>query len=75
MQRATPPSSTRLKKRRSSAAIEAAGGRLDAILLTHHHDDHIAAVEPIRARYGAKVVGAAADAHRLPKLDQAIREG
>jgi hydroxyacylglutathione hydrolase len=57
------------------SAIEAAGGRLDAILLTHHHDDHIAAVEPIRSRYGATVIGATADAHRLPKLDQAVREG
>ena len=55
------------------AAIDAAGGRLDAILLTHHHDDHIAAVEPIRARYGASVIGAKADARRLPKLDQAVR--
>ncbi len=57
------------------AAIEAAGGRLDAILLTHHHDDHIAAVAPIRARYGAKLIGAQADAHRLPKLDVAVEEG
>jgi hydroxyacylglutathione hydrolase len=57
------------------AAIEAAGGRLDAILLTHHHDDHIAAVDPIRARYKVPVIGAAADSHRLPKLDQAVREG
>ena len=57
------------------AAIEARGGRLDAILLTHHHDDHIAAVEPIRARYKAAVIGAEADARRLPKLDRAVREG
>ncbi len=57
------------------AAIQAAGGRLDTILLTHHHDDHIAAVAPIRARYGAKVIGAQADAHRLPKLDTAVKEG
>jgi hydroxyacylglutathione hydrolase len=57
------------------AAIEQAGGRLDLILLTHHHADHIAATDEVRARFGARVVGAAADAHRLPKLDQAVREG
>ena len=56
-------------------AIEDAGGRLDLILLTHHHGDHIAATDEVRARFGAKVVGAAADARRLPKLDQAVNEG
>jgi hydroxyacylglutathione hydrolase len=57
------------------AAIEQAGGTLDLILLTHHHADHIAATDEVRARFGAKVVGAAADAHRLPRLDQAVKEG
>jgi hydroxyacylglutathione hydrolase len=57
------------------AAVEAMGGKLDRVLLTHHHDDHIAGAEALRTRYGAKIVGAAADAHRLPRLDQAVAEG
>jgi len=57
------------------AALERAGGRLDLILLTHHHADHVAGTDEVRARFGCKVVGAAADAHRLPKLDQAVKGG
>lgn len=57
------------------AALERAGGRLDLILLTHHHADHVAGTDEVRARFGCPVVGAAADRHRLPKLDQAVREG
>ena len=58
-----------------AAAVEAMGGKLDLILLTHHHDDHIAGADAMRRRYGAKIVGAAADAHRLPRLDIAVAEG
>ena len=57
------------------AAVEKHGGRLDTILITHHHDDHIAGVDAVRNRFGARVVGAASDAHRLPRLDQAVKEG
>jgi len=57
--------------------IEALGpqGRLDLIVLTHHHADHIGGVEALRTRYGARVMGNAADAHRLPPLDISVRPG
>jgi len=58
-----------------SIAIDAAGGRLDTIFLTHHHADHVAGTDEVRLRYGAKVVGAVADSHRLPRLDAAVAEG
>jgi hydroxyacylglutathione hydrolase len=57
------------------AAVEQAGGRLDMILLTHHHADHTAGTDAVRAHFKCPVVGAAADAHRLPKLDRAVKEG
>ncbi len=57
------------------AAIEADGGRLDAIFLTHHHADHVAGTDAVRARYGCPVIGAGADAHRLPRLDTAVSGG
>ncbi|MDR3522071.1 MAG: hydroxyacylglutathione hydrolase [Acidocella sp.] len=57
------------------AAIEAAGGKLDAIFITHHHGDHIDGVPALVERYHPQVIGNAADAQRLPKLDIAVREG
>jgi hydroxyacylglutathione hydrolase len=57
------------------AAIDAAGGRLDLILLTHHHADHVGGTEAVRGHFAAPVVGAAADAARLPKLDRAVADG
>jgi hydroxyacylglutathione hydrolase len=57
------------------AALAEQGWGLDLILLTHHHWDHIDGVEPLREAFGAKVVGAAVDAHRLPKLDLAVQQG
>lgn len=55
--------------------LEARGWSLDAILLTHHHDDHIAGVAELVAATGAQVIGAAADAHRLPPLDLRLAPG
>ncbi len=59
----------------SRAIDRDAGGRLDAIFLTHHHDDHVAGTDEVRARYGCPVIGARADARRLPRLDTAVAGG
>jgi len=56
-------------------ALHEHGWQASHILLTHHHDDHIAGVQTLAAATGARVIGAAADAHRLPPLDEAVQPG
>ncbi len=51
------------------------GWTLSHVLLTHHHWDHVDGLAKILERQPARVVGAAADAHRLPKLDLQVAEG
>jgi hydroxyacylglutathione hydrolase len=58
-----------------AAALDERGWPLNLILITHHHGDHVEGVEALRGRSGAKVIGAAADRHRLPALDRAVAEG
>ncbi|MEM8850756.1 MAG: hydroxyacylglutathione hydrolase [Pseudomonadota bacterium] len=55
--------------------LAARGLVLTDILLTHHHWDHVDGVADLVAATGAQVWGAAADAHRLPPLDQALSSG
>jgi len=57
------------------AALDAQQWRLTDILITHHHDDHIQGVDTLRDRTHARVWGAAADSHRLPRLDEALIDG
>ncbi len=45
------------------------------IFCTHHHNDHIGGVLDIKRATGCTVVGAAADRHRIPGIDQAVVEG
>lgn len=59
------PIMTELKKR---------GWRLDSIWLTHHHWDHIDGVAAIVEATSANILGAAADAHRLPPLTRELHE-
>jgi len=57
------------------AVLAEKGWKLSHVLLTHHHYDHVDGLAKVLAAHPAKVVGAAADAHRLPPLDIAVREG
>lgn len=57
------------------AELEKQGWSLDMILLTHHHWDHVDGVEELARATGAKIIGAKADAHRLPPLDTEVAEG
>ena len=42
---------------------------------THHHGDHIGGLAALRHKFGARVVGAAADRHRIEGIDLAVAEG
>lgn len=57
------------------AALTARDWTLRQILITHHHGDHIDAIPELVAATGAQVLGAKADAHRLPPLSRALAEG
>ena len=46
-------------------ALEENGATLTHILLTHAHHDHVASVEPLRQKYGAKLYMHAADAKQF----------
>ena len=56
-------------------ALAARGWTLGQIFITHHHSDHIDGVAAVVAATGAQVLGAKADAPRLPPLDRALAEG
>lgn len=58
-----------------AAELTARGWTLSQVWITHHHWDHVDGLADLLAAHPAKVVGAAADADRLPKLDHAVSEG
>ncbi|NSX54835.1 hydroxyacylglutathione hydrolase [Parasulfitobacter algicola] len=49
--------------------------QLTDLLITHHHFDHIDAVAQLRDSYAPRVIGAKADAARLPDLDVQVADG
>ncbi len=57
------------------AELDRRGWSLSHVLLTHHHWDHVDGLPGILEKHPAKVIGATADAHRLPPLDLQVSEG
>jgi hydroxyacylglutathione hydrolase len=58
------------------AALSERGWTLTEVWITHHHADHIQGLDALQTpRDRLTVRGAAADAHRLPALDQALGDG
>ena len=58
-----------------TAKLDELGWTLTEIWLTHHHPDHIQGVPALIADHPARVIGAKADAERLPPLDAAYDDG
>ena len=58
-----------------TAKLDELGWTLTEIWLTHHHPDHIQGVPALIADPPARVIGAKADAERLPPLDAAYDDG
>ncbi|MGH1368477.1 MAG: hydroxyacylglutathione hydrolase [Maritimibacter sp.] len=56
-------------------ALEKRGWNLTEIFLTHHHADHIDGVAVLREQFNPRVIGAARDAQRLPRLDVEVMPG
>lgn len=57
------------------AELDRRGWTLSQVWLTHHHPDHVQGLAEVLTRFPAEVIGAKADAHRLPPLDRAVAEG
>lgn len=58
-----------------SAELTARGWKLSHVLLTHHHWDHVDGLTELLSAHPAQVIGAEADAHRLPPLDVSVADG
>lgn len=56
--------------------LKSEGWNLTEIWITHHHHDHVMGLADLQAAFPTvRVVGAKADAHRLPQLTQTVQDG
>ena len=57
------------------AAIERTGWKPSLLLVTHHHPDHVEANLALKERFGLRIVGPAAEAGKIPGIDETVAEG
>ena len=57
------------------AALKATGWKLTDILVTHHHADHTDGIKPLKEKYKCRVVAPAAEASKIPAVDETVRQG
>lgn len=57
------------------AALARTGWTLTDILITHHHIDHVEAIAELKAAFGARVTGPAAEADKIEGLDVLVGDG
>jgi len=56
-------------------ALDDTGWSLTHILVTHHHADHTQGIAGLKQKFGAKVIGPAAEAAKIPTLDETVGDG
>lgn len=56
-------------------ALARRGWTLTDIFITHHHIDHVEAIAELKAAFGAKVTGPAAEADKIDGLDALVGDG
>lgn len=56
-------------------ALAERGWTLGQIFITHHHHDHVGGLAEVRDATEATVIGPAAEAAKMPALDQTVVEG
>jgi hydroxyacylglutathione hydrolase len=57
------------------AALSATGWKLTDILVTHHHADHTDGIRALKDKYKCRVVAPAAEASKIPGVDETVHEG
>ncbi|BCH21934.1 hydroxyacylglutathione hydrolase [Mesorhizobium sp. L-8-10] len=56
-------------------AIRRTGWKPTVILTTHHHGDHIEANLVLKQQFGLRIVGPAAEASKIPGIDETVADG